>query len=151
MNLSNGIIARVQSQARSMYFCEDVLGPVWLIVMGAGQPRTPLWTSSASSAPGLGGARRKSPRDTSLAVFASWPGDCLNFQEFDIFSTKAPAASSSATPIAHIQSTVGWIGKRAEDDEQIKSTEKPENGSKRSSETRLVQIQRPTTQRSQRG
>lgn len=24
---SNGIIARVQSQARSIYFCEDVLGP----------------------------------------------------------------------------------------------------------------------------
>ena len=78
-------------------------------------------------------------------------GDCLNFQEFIIFGTKAPAASSSATPIAHIQSTVGWIGKRADDDEQIKSTEKPENGSKRSSETRLVQIQRPTAQISQRG
>jgi hypothetical protein len=54
----------------------------------------------------------------------------LNFQEFVVFGTKAPAASSSATPIAHVQSTVGWIGKRADDDEQIKSTESPKMGVK---------------------
>jgi hypothetical protein len=33
-------------------------------------------------------------------------------------------------PIAHIQSTVGWTGKRGNDAEQIKSTEAPKMGAK---------------------
>jgi hypothetical protein len=115
------------------------------------QPRTPPRTPKRLERSEAWQSQKKPPCNTNLTVFALWLGGCLNSQEFIAFGTKAPAASSSAD--LHCACTINrwmdwqaWEGRRAN---QV--YKKPENGSKRSSETRLVQIQRPTTQISQRG